>query len=136
MSHSSEETERIGEELGQELKKGDVIGLIGELGAGKTCFTRGLFRGRNHNHKVIVNSPTFVVMQRYVGDFIFYHADIYRMETRNEFLDLGLFEMAEEGVLVVEWADKFMDAFPGHTKFVEFEHCGINARKIQIFSNE
>lgn len=135
VSNSSEQTEKLGEELGRSLKKGDIIGLIGELGSGKTCFTRGLYKGSNKNSKSVVNSPTFVVMQRYVGDLVFYHADIYRMASRNEFLDLGIFEMAEEGVLVVEWADKFMDAFPEFTKFIEFEHRSENSRLIRIFGN-
>lgn len=130
-----EETEAIGESIGKNLTKGQVLGLVGELGAGKTCFTRGLYKGRNINDKAIVNSPTFVVMQRYFGDLTFYHADVYRMEDKNEFLDLDLFDIAKDGVLIVEWADKFLEVFSEKTMIIEFLHHSKIERLINIYGN-
>ena len=133
LSKSMEETESIGALIGKDLLAGQVIGLVGDLGAGKTCFTRGLFKGRNKDIKASVNSPTFVVMQRYLGDLIFYHADVYRMENKQEFLDLDLFEMAESGVLIVEWADKFLDVFNDKVMIIEFIHQSENERLIRFY---
>lgn len=135
ISNSSEETESIGESIGKTLQKGQVLCLIGELGAGKTCFTRGLYKGRNTGHPSVVNSPTFVIMQRYKGDLTFYHADIYRMNSKSEFLDLGLTELAEDGVLIVEWADKFLDAFSNDSLVIELLHKTEGSRQINFYKN-
>ena len=135
ITYSREETEFLGASIGKTLTKGQVLGLIGDLGAGKTCFTRGLFKGRNHNSKVMVNSPTFVVMQRYEGDLTFYHADVYRMESKQEFIDLDLFEMAEDGVLIVEWADKFLEVFDEKSLIIEFLHQSEKERMINLYQN-
>jgi tRNA threonylcarbamoyladenosine biosynthesis protein TsaE len=128
-----EETESIGALTGKDLMAGQVIGLVGDLGAGKTCFTRGLFKGRNKDIKASVNSPTFVVMQRYLGDLTFYHADVYRIVNKQEFLDLDLFEMAESGVLIVEWADKFLEVFNDKVMIIEFIHQSENERLIRFY---
>ena len=136
VSHSMEETESIGEKLGQNLMKGHVLGLLGDLGSGKTCFTRGLYKGRNSGENRTVNSPTFVVMQRYFGNLTFYHADVYRLESKLEFLDLDLFELAEDGVLIVEWADKFLEVFKEKTLIIEFIHQSENDRLINFYGNE
>lgn len=130
---SAEETESLGESIGKTLVRGQVIGLAGDLGAGKTCFTRGLFKGRNQKSKVVVNSPTFVVMQRYEGDLVFYHADVYRLDSKQEFLDLDLFEIASDGVLVVEWADKFSEVFNEKAMIVEFVHQSPSERLIRFY---
>ncbi len=135
ISSSPNETESIGETIGKSLKKGQILGLIGDLGAGKTCFTRGLFKGRNRDHSAVVNSPTFVVMQRYFGDLTFYHTDVYRLNTKNEFLDLGLFELAEDGVLIIEWADKFLDALTEDALIIEFQHQTETSRLIKFYKN-
>ncbi len=135
ISNSSDETEAVGQAFGKTLQKGQIIGLVGDLGAGKTCFTRGLYKGRNAGFSVTVNSPTFVVMQRYLGDLTFYHADVYRLNSILEFLDLGLFELSEDGVLIVEWADKFLEAFPEEAILIEFLHKTETSRTINYFKN-
>lgn len=134
-SPSWEDTENLGESIGQNLTKGQILGLVGELGAGKTTFTRGLYKGCNGGEKVMVNSPTFVVMQRYLGKLTFYHADLYRLNNKEEFLDLDLFELAVDGVLVVEWANKFLEEFSEKAKIIEFIHLSEKERLINFYEN-
>ncbi|PCJ57146.1 MAG: tRNA (adenosine(37)-N6)-threonylcarbamoyltransferase complex ATPase subunit type 1 TsaE [Planctomycetota bacterium] len=130
-----EETELIGEKIGHLLKPGQVVALMGELGAGKTCITRGIARGVGVSSNEKVNSPTFVIMQRYSGKMTVYHADVYRMETSEDLFNLDLFEMAEEGILIIEWADKFIDDMPEKTIFVELKYLSESKREIAVFSN-
>jgi tRNA threonylcarbamoyl adenosine modification protein YjeE len=88
---SAEETERAGEELAAELGPGDVVALVGELGAGKTCFARGLVRGLGGGDAV--SSPTFVLVNRYRGRVPIHHLDAYRTGSLSEVLDLGFDEL-------------------------------------------
>lgn len=130
-----EETESIGEKIGQVLLPGQVVALIGELGAGKTCITRGIGRGVGVDSKEKINSPTFVIMQRYSGKLTMYHADIYRMESPEDLLNLDLFEMAEEGVLIIEWADKFIEEMPDDTLYVELNYLSESEREINLYGS-
>ncbi|WP_394219611.1 tRNA (adenosine(37)-N6)-threonylcarbamoyltransferase complex ATPase subunit type 1 TsaE [Halobacillus trueperi] len=106
-SSSTEETQQMAESLGQRLQPGDVLTLEGDLGAGKTTFTKGL--GRGLGVKRTINSPTFTIMKEYQGRIPFYHMDVYRLEESDE--DLGFDEYFEgDGVTVVEWA-QFIEEF-------------------------
>ncbi|MGI8317373.1 tRNA (adenosine(37)-N6)-threonylcarbamoyltransferase complex ATPase subunit type 1 TsaE [Halobacillus mangrovi] len=107
ISSSPEETMTFAEELGHRLQSGDVLTLEGDLGAGKTTFTKGL--GRGLGVKRTINSPTFTIIKEYVGRVPFYHMDVYRLEDSDE--DLGFEEYFEgDGVCVVEWAH-FIEEF-------------------------
>lgn len=106
-SSSIEETQRLAERLGERLQPGDVLTLEGDLGAGKTTFTKGL--GKGLGVKRTINSPTFTIMKEYQGRIPFYHMDVYRLEESDE--DLGFEEYFEgDGVTVVEWA-QFIEEF-------------------------
>ncbi|MBX0359584.1 tRNA (adenosine(37)-N6)-threonylcarbamoyltransferase complex ATPase subunit type 1 TsaE [Halobacillus sp. Nhm2S1] len=106
-SSSIEETQQLAEKLGERLLPGDVLTLEGDLGAGKTTFTKGL--GKGLGVKRTINSPTFTIMKEYQGRVPFYHMDVYRLEESDE--DLGFDEYFEgDGVTVVEWA-QFIEEF-------------------------
>ena len=104
---NEEETSALAERFGASLRAGDVILLYGDLGAGKTAFVRGLARGLGAP-PAEVTSPTFTLVQEYRGRLPLYHADLYRLES-HEVDDLGLEELAADGVLAVEWAERWQD---------------------------
>jgi tRNA threonylcarbamoyladenosine biosynthesis protein TsaE len=106
---SPEETDQFAEKLAHFLKRGDVIALEGDLGAGKTTFTKGLAKGLEI--KRTVNSPTFTIIKEYKGRLPLYHMDVYRVADAYE--DLGFDEYFEgEGVTVVEWAHLIEEQLP------------------------
>ena len=130
-SRSAEETRRIGEVLGEQLKPGDVVATIGELGTGKTCFLQGLVRGLGVTETA--TSPTFVLINQYRGRLPVYHLDAYRTESLTELLDLGLEEFFYgDGVTVVEWADKLLPLLPPHAIVVTISGLGGEPREILI----
>src|SRR6516164_1875834 len=109
ISHSPGETEALGESWGRVAQKGWVIGLSGELGAGKTQLVRGLGRGLGSPERV--HSPTFTLVNVYTGGrFILYHIDLYRLETRDQIIAAGIEEyFSAEGVAVIEWAERWFE---------------------------
>ena len=105
VSHSAEETLRIGAELGERLQPGDALLLTGDLGAGKTTLTQGIALGLGVAERP--RSPTFVMATEYHGRLPLYHLDLYRVDELAELGDLGLDEYLNgDGVTVVEWADR------------------------------
>ncbi|MBI2160332.1 MAG: tRNA (adenosine(37)-N6)-threonylcarbamoyltransferase complex ATPase subunit type 1 TsaE [Candidatus Rokubacteria bacterium] len=131
VSTSPEETEAAGERLGRTLGPGDVVALVGELGAGKTCFIQGLVRGLGVTTRA--TSPTFVLINQYRGRVPVYHVDAYRTESLAELQDLGLPELfAGDGVTVVEWADKLLPLLPPGTIEVTIAGLGDEPRTITI----
>lgn len=112
-THSPEETQAIGERVGQNLKPGDIVALIGDLGAGKTCLTQGIARGVKIEPNQIVNSPSYTLINEYAGKIPIYHIDLYRLQRQEEILDLGLEEYLEgNGICIIEWADRMLDLLP------------------------
>ena len=112
-THSPEETLAIGERVGQNLKPGDIVALIGDLGAGKTCLTQGIARGVKNDPNQIVNSPSYTLINEYAGKIPIYHIDLYRLQRREEILNLGLEEYLEgDGICIIEWADRMLDLLP------------------------
>ncbi|MBB6454858.1 tRNA threonylcarbamoyladenosine biosynthesis protein TsaE [Salirhabdus euzebyi] len=108
-TNSPEETMAFAERLASVLTAGDVITLEGDLGAGKTTFTKGLAKGLHITRTV--NSPTFTIVKEYNGDFPLYHIDAYRLEGSDE--DIGFEEyFAGDGITVVEWAKFIMEFLP------------------------
>ncbi len=129
---SEEQTSAAGEDIAATLVPGDVLLLDGELGAGKTAFVRGLARGLGLQPDE-VTSPTFTLIQEYRvpgSSVVLYHADLYRLTPR-EVDDLGLGELSEEGILAVEWPDRWSDP-PASAYRVRIEHLGENLRSITI----
>ena len=103
-SRSSAQTRSWGGKLGKLLKGGEVIGLVGELGTGKTCFVRGMAEGLDVGPDAWIRSPTFTLINEYHGRLPVYHIDLYRVGSREELEGLNLREyLYSDGVSVVEW---------------------------------
>ena len=110
-SHSPEQTQLLGDYLGQIAQKADVFLLVGELGAGKTCLVQGIARGLNV--KEYAFSPSFVILREYHGRLSLYHIDFYRLNQIEEIAALGLEEyLYSDGVCVIEWADNGLQVLP------------------------
>ncbi len=110
-----------GMQLAPTLAPGDVIALVGNLGAGKTQITRGIVAGMES--KADVTSPTFTLVHEYLdGRLPIFHFDFYRMESAAEVIGVGWDEfLSEPGVIIVEWADMFPDLMPPHTRWFHIE---------------
>jgi tRNA threonylcarbamoyladenosine biosynthesis protein TsaE len=130
-SHSPEETQRLGKELGQMARSGDVILLIGNLGAGKTCLTQGIAWGLNIDG--YARSPSFVVVNEYRGKLPMYHIDLYRLDNIAEVADLGLDDyLYGKGLCVIEWADKALDLMPPQNLLIKIDLLGDNERMLEL----
>ncbi|WP_251555484.1 tRNA (adenosine(37)-N6)-threonylcarbamoyltransferase complex ATPase subunit type 1 TsaE [Neobacillus muris] len=126
---SSEGTSQFAQRLAKLLQPGDVIALEGDLGAGKTTFTKGLALGLEI--KKTVNSPTFTIIKEYHGRLPLYHMDVYRVEDGLE--DLGFDEYFEgEGVTVVEWAHLIEEQLPEERLTIYLYHESEDHRKIVL----
>ena len=129
ITQSAEETFNIAYKLGQVISKSSVITLEGDLGAGKTTFTKGFAKGLGVLKNV--NSPTFTIIKEYNGRLPLYHMDVYRVE--DEFEDLGFHEYFEgEGVTVVEWAHLIQDQLPHELLSINIYYMTNNERKIVL----
>lgn len=125
---SAEETEALAEKLGTLLQQGDVVTLSGDLGAGKTTFTKALAKALGV--KKNVNSPTFTIMKEYKGNLPFYHMDAYRLE--DSFEEMGLEEYVEgDGVLVIEWPEMIEEQLPETYLALTLSYEGENERRLQ-----
>ena len=113
LSNSVEETEALGAELAGRLEPGDVVAFTGDLGAGKTAFTRGLARGLGCTGRV--TSPTFTIVNEHEGPIPLFHFDMYRLGSADELYDIGWEDyLARGGVCAVEWSEIVRDALePG-----------------------
>ena len=117
LSHSAEETERFGETLAASLHPGSVVAYTGELGMGKTAFTRGLARRLGCRSRV--TSPTFTIVNEYEGNIPLFHFDMYRLTSSDDLFDIGWEDyLARGGVCAVEWSERVTDALPPDTVFV------------------
>ncbi len=130
-STSEEETSAAGQALAAALRAGDVVLIEGPLGAGKTAFVRGLAEGLGAD-PADVTSPTFTILQQYGGEPPLYHADFYRL-TAPEVTDLGLEETGLDGILAVEWPDRW-NARPIDAFRVVIEDQGGDKRRISVYS--
>lgn len=130
LSHNEKETLRLGTRLAGSLRPGHILCLFGELGSGKTTFTKGIAQGLKINHKK-VNSPTFILMNAYEGKLPLYHFDLYRMDDASEIANIGYEEFFYgDGIAVVEWAEKLGDLIPKEYLGIEFSHKRENDRLI------
>lgn len=124
-TQSAEETIKEGKNFGSGLRSGDVVALTGDLGAGKTAFTQGICEALNVKKSVI--SPTFTIVNEYDGLYKVFHFDAYRIESQKEFISIGFEDyLLEEGICIIEWADKIKDLLPERTIWVKFYHDEIN----------
>jgi tRNA threonylcarbamoyladenosine biosynthesis protein TsaE len=117
LSHSELETEAIGEKVGASLAPGAVLAYRGDLGMGKTAFTRGLARGLGCTGRV--TSPTFTIVNEYEGRIPLFHFDMYRLPDSDALFDIGWEDyLARGGVCAVEWSERVTDALPDDTIWV------------------
>nr|WP_276536953.1 tRNA (adenosine(37)-N6)-threonylcarbamoyltransferase complex ATPase subunit type 1 TsaE [Oceanobacillus caeni] len=131
VSNSAEETKLIGERLASLLEAGDVLTLEGDLGAGKTTFTKGIAKGLGV--KRTVNSPTFTIVKEYEGRLPLYHMDVYRLEDSDE--DIGFDEYFNgNGVSVVEWAQFIEEYLPTDRLDIRIKYNG-DSRILEFLSN-
>jgi tRNA threonylcarbamoyladenosine biosynthesis protein TsaE len=140
ISHSPEETESLGEAWGRAAQNGLVVGLSGDLGAGKTQLVKGIARGLGISARV--HSPTFTLVNIYSGGRLtLFHLDLYRLETREQIFAAGLEEYLQpNGVAVVEWAERWfgevhspqftVHGFPAQFRWVKIETINENERRI------
>lgn len=147
LTEGAQESQEFGQKFASSLKGGEVIGLVGELGSGKTTFVQGLARGLGIKNRII--SPTFILRRDYTGKTPQYHTvrgrqdgrrktlihiDLYRLEEKveKEFRNLGIEEDLKERVVVIEWAEKVRKLLPKKTIWITFENLGGEKRKINI----
>jgi tRNA threonylcarbamoyladenosine biosynthesis protein TsaE len=129
ISNNEDQTKEFAKKLASYLQPGDVIALEGDLGAGKTTFTKGLAEGLEITKNV--NSPTFTIIKEYKGSMPLFHMDVYRLENSDE--DLGFDEYFEGvGVTVVEWAHLIKDQLPLELLTIYLTHINDGARNIKL----
>jgi len=122
----------LGQELGAQLSDGDVIALIGDLGGGKTWFTKGIARGLGIDADFIV-SPAFTLVNEYHGTHCLYHLDLYRLASNSDIVALGLEEyLMGNGIAVIEWADRWPDDLPEETIYVELRMVNEHTRELRF----
>ena len=131
LTNSPEETETLGEKLAKQLKPGTVLAYRGDLGAGKTAFTRGLARGLGYTEPV--TSPTYTIVNEYLGGRMpLFHFDMYRLSSADDLFDIGWEDYLERGgVCAVEWSENVPEAMEGAVE-VSIEKTGEDSRKITI----
>ncbi len=129
LSHSPEETEDIGARLAQRLGPGAVVAFTGDLGAGKTAFTRGLARGLGIPDRV--TSPTFTIVNEYEGGRLpLFHFDMYRLGSADELFDIGWEDyLRRGGVCAVEWSENIADALEEDTVRVDIRRGGSDQER-------
>lgn len=131
ISNSEYETELIGADFSKGLPKGAVVAMYGDLGAGKTAFVRGMARGLGLDCRV--SSPTFTIVNEYLGERELIHFDMYRLSDADELFDIGWEDYLSRGAIcAVEWSENVRDAFFGDEYEVRIEKLGDCARRITI----
>ena len=135
LTNAPQETEALGEALAKTLMPGTVIASRGDLGAGKTAFTRGLARGLGYAEPV--TSPTYTIVNEYLGGRLpLFHFDMYRLRSSEDLWDIGWEDYLERGgVCAVEWSENVADAMEEHI-LVTIEKLGEDARRITIEGGE
>ena len=131
ITHSPEETEAIGEKLAQQLNPGTILAYRGDLGAGKTAFTRGLARGLGFREQV--TSPTYTIVNEYLGGRLpLFHFDMYRLHSSDDLFDIGWDDYLERrGICAVEWSENVEEALEAPL-FVTIQKLGEETRKITL----
>ena len=131
VTRSAVQTRNWGKKLGRVLKGGEIIGLTGELGSGKTCFVRGMAEGLEVGKGAWIRSPSFTLINEYCGRLPFYHIDLYRVEGRRELEELNLTDyLFSDGVSAVEWFEHLPAEEVEEYLHVSFAYANGNKRKL------
>lgn len=126
-------TRDLGGRLGSRLQQPVVIALWGQLGAGKTAFVQGLARGLGVPEDQYVTSPTYTLINEYSGRMALFHVDLYRLESADDFENIGLFDLfSEDGVVAIEWPQKLGADLPGARIDIGFEITAENSRCLSL----
>lgn len=135
-TNSPEQTEAVAQNIAQQLKPGMVIAYEGDLGAGKTAFTRGLAKGLGATDWV--TSPTFTIVNEYLsGRIPLFHFDMYRLGSADELWDIGWEDyLLRGGVCAVEWSENIREALEADTIWVRIEKTGEQSRKITVVGGD
>ncbi len=133
-SKSPGQTIELGRKIGRKLRGGEVVAVCGQLGSGKTHLIKGIAAGAGAKDSKQVNSPTFVIVNEYVGRLDIYHIDAYRLNSVSEFEMIGFDDFCyPQSVVLIEWADKIESALQAIDYIrIELEHAGQTQRDIHI----
>lgn len=134
LSHSEKNTFEIARRFGASLEGDEIICLSGDLGAGKTVFAKGVAAGLGLKNVNQVCSPSFTLMNVYQARVPVYHLDFYRLNTREEIEDLGWEDFIGEGVMLIEWAEKY--DFQNNSIHIVFTVCKDDIRRIRILNHK
>jgi tRNA threonylcarbamoyladenosine biosynthesis protein TsaE len=133
LTNSDIETVKLGERLGRRLSGGDMVALMGDLGSGKTWFTKGIALGLEVDPDTVITSPSFSLVNEYRCRHIFYHIDLYRLENLSDVLSIGLEEYLHlGGVVVMEWADRCPEILPEQRLDIKIDIIDDHRRHITI----
>ena len=133
VTNSGAETVELGAKLGRLLAPGDFVALVGELGAGKTQFAKGIALGLEVDHDTPVTSPTYTILNIYQGRIPLYHFDLYRLHGAEEVAELGFEEyFFGAGACVVEWAERLGEEMPAQVLTVSLSHAGAEERSVSF----
>jgi len=131
ISHSPEQTQRLGIRIGELALAGDIFLLVGSLGAGKTCLTQGIAWGLGINEYTL--SPSFVIVRELHGRLPLYHIDLYRLDHIEEVEELGLDNyLYGKGVCVIEWAEKGLSVLPAEHLIIQIGYLSDTERSFQL----
>jgi len=131
VTHSAEQTQKLGTSIGELAEPGDIFLLVGNLGAGKTCLTQGIAWGLNIQEYTL--SPSFVIMRELHGRLPLYHMDFYRLENIAEISDLGLDDyLYGKGVCVIEWANRGLTVLPEDHLLITVDYISENDRNFVL----
>ncbi len=134
VSHSPEETRRLGILIGKSASPGDIYLLVGALGTGKTCLTQGIAWGLDIKEYAV--SPSFMLVRELYGRLPLYHIDLYRLDNMEEIIELGLDGyLYGNGVCVVEWAEKGLGVLPAEHLLIQISHLSDTERRLQLIPN-
>lgn len=134
ISNSVKETEEFGNKLGQLLKSGDIVCLIGDLGAGKTALTKSIVKGLDIDE--YVTSPTFTLVNEYDGRVHVNHFDVYRVSDCDELLDIGFEEyIYSDSVTIIEWANLIEEILPEERLTINIKAVREDERQITVEGN-
>ena len=130
---SEEETELFAEELSSKVQAGDIICYFGEVGAGKTVFTRGLCKGLGVTG--YVNSPSYIILNQYIGQqYKIFHYDLYRISDVEELTEIGFYDFAgkDDSITLIEWSEKLEDELPERRIDIFIEVIDETKRKFKV----
>ena len=130
-TYSPEQTQKLGQRIGEMAQPGDIFLLVGNLGAGKTCLTQGIAWGLGINEYTL--SPSFMIARELYGRLPLYHIDLYRLDIIEEIDDLGLEEyLFGNGITVIEWAEKGLSLLPSEHLLVEISYLSDDERSFKF----